>query len=310
MARIRLERRLGLRPDGCRTVEGADHPHRAGCRRCAGGGEARARSDGPRVRRRGVRRASSRIAGSRSRRCCRIRRRSPGSATPTPTRSCTPRRSRRVTHAASLSDRRGRPAGRRDARRPHRGDRGPPRHPAVRAARRQARCAARAPQDRRDMPGLRRRRSASYTFSGAAAQYCPTCQTGGALLERREAARTRSRRGYDGWHDDFAAARPRDPPARRRTRRTCSRSSSQALVLRRLRLRHRHLTAPPQPAVLDRGSLTVPPPSRRTPAMTDEQLLGTTPEGHPHPHVGGGDLRPHPRVGHDRGQLRPRPAPR
>ena len=61
-----------------------------------------------------------------------------------------------VTHAASLStDAVERLA---DATRdgPCRGHFGQTRRAAIRAARHQARCAARAPQDRRSMPGLRR----------------------------------------------------------------------------------------------------------------------------------------------------------
>src|SRR6187431_2642952 len=84
-------------------------------------------------------------------------------------------------------------------------------------------------------------------------------------------------RGYDGSHDDFSAARPRDPPSRRRRQEPAHGLGFRRIVLRRFRLRHGQLTHRLR-SVLDRGSLSVPPPSRRTPAMTDEQLLGTTPK--------------------------------
>ena len=65
-------------------------------------------------------------------------------------------------------------------------------------------------------------------------------------------------RGYDGGHDDFSAARSRDPPPRRRRPEPAHGLGVGRIVLRRFRLRHRQLThrfrSGPRPRQPDRSA--------------------------------------------------------
>ncbi len=121
----------------------------------------------------------SRAAARRSRACCATSRSSPASATPTPTRSCTPRGCRRTRSRRRLDDD---DVDRLYAAMQHDADGGGRRGIRQAARRAQGRQAARdagARPPRRDLPGLRRRR--------CAASSSPTTRSSTARRARRAA---------------------------------------------------------------------------------------------------------------------------
>ena len=134
------------------------------------------------------RRSSRPRAASSSRACCATRAPSPASATPTPTRSCTPRGCRRSSRPASLLDADDDPT--RDPVRRH------PRSPSATRSSGRAGWPPASSRARRSPtspctggPASPARSAATpcarCRFADSSLQYCPTCQTGGKPLADR-----------------------------------------------------------------------------------------------------------------------------
>ena len=127
-------------------------------------------------------------AASRSRACCGSRAPSPASATPTPTRSSTPRGCRRSSRPTSLDEAELQTLY--DAIRAVLGDAGRalPRARRQRAEGREEVPPRRPRAHRPEVPGLRRH-GARGVFADSSLQYCATCQTGGKPLADRRMSR-------------------------------------------------------------------------------------------------------------------------
>ena len=185
MARVRLDDGVRLRSDGCRSVEGTHGPYRAACGGRAGCGEARPRPDGSGRSTRPSSRAilagrqqadQGAAAGSDSARRHRQRllRRDPARRADLTADPCRePLRDEverlceatRTTLTDATAARRGVPPSELRA----------AKHAALRVHRRPGAVCPVCGDTIRE-----------FTFSGAAAQYCPTCQTGGAPAPRPE----------------------------------------------------------------------------------------------------------------------------